>query len=93
MLKDLEYNLELDKVAKEIKKKKAKRVLIQLPDGFKPYATAILDELKSKTKNSTEFFVWFDSCYGACDIPISESSSLGIDLIVQFGHSEWNFEK
>ena len=89
-LSELEYNLELDKVSSEIKKKKAKKVLIQLPDGFKPYATAIVNELKQQIKGKTEFYIWFDSCYGACDIPIAESEKLGIDMIVQFGHSEFH---
>lgn len=92
-LQDLDYNFELEKAAAEIKKQKAKKVLIQLPEGFKPYALQIVEELKNQTKNSAEFFIWMDSCYGACDIPIAESEKLGIDLIIQFGHSAWNFEK
>ena len=38
-----EYDLELKRVASEIKKQKAKKVLIQLPDGLKPQATEISD--------------------------------------------------
>lgn len=88
-----DYDLELEKVAAEIKKQKAKRVLIQLPDGLKPLATQIVDELKEKTKNRAEIFIWFDSCFGACDVPTAEAEKLGVDLIVQFGHSEWKFKK
>ena len=79
------YDLELDKVINEIKKKKAKLVLLQFPDGLKPYATAVVDELEEKT--SSEFVIWFDTCFGACDTPIG-LENLNIDLVVQFGHSE-----
>jgi len=90
-LDEVDYDLELDKVASEIKKQKSKRVLIQLPDGLKPFGTLIIQKLKEKTKNSAEIFLWFDTCFGACDIPL-ETEKLGIDLIVQFGHSNWNFK-
>lgn len=88
-LKDLKeiYDLELDKVVKEINKKKAKLVLLQFPDGLKVYATAIVDYLEENTK--AEFLIWMDSCFGACDIPIGlEKIKPKIDLIIQFGHNE-----
>jgi 2-(3-amino-3-carboxypropyl)histidine synthase len=80
------YDLELDKVAKQITSSQAKKVLIQLPDGLKPKATEIADELAKQT--GSEIMIWFGSCYGACDIP--QVSEKDIDLIVQFGHSAWN---
>jgi 2-(3-amino-3-carboxypropyl)histidine synthase len=89
-LADLDYDLELEKVVKEIKKQKAKRVLIQLPEGLKPAATLIVDELKKQTKGKVELIIWLDSCFGACDVPV-EVERLGVDLIVQFGHSNWDF--
>ncbi len=87
-----DYDLELENVAAKIKKEKAKRVLIQLPDGLKPYAVSIYQELKNKTQNKPEIIVWMGSCFGACDVP-TEVEKLGIDMIVQFGHSNWNFKE
>ena len=78
---DLDYDLELDSVAKAIKKEKARKVLIQLPDGFKPYATQIADELRKQTQNKAEILIWMGSCFGACDVPL-EAGGLGVDLIV-----------
>jgi 2-(3-amino-3-carboxypropyl)histidine synthase len=75
------FDLELDKAVKEIKKSKAKLVLIQLPDGLKPQATIITDYLEKNTK--AKILIWSDSCYGACDVP-----NIKIDLIIQFGHNE-----
>ncbi len=82
-----QYDLELERIISEIKKSKAKLVLLQFPDGLKPYATSVVDFLKSKTK--AEFLIWFGSCYGACDLPVGlEKLNPKIGLIVQFGHSE-----
>ena len=81
------YNLGLDKVILEIKKTKAKLVLLQFPDGLKTYATTIVDYLKEKT--SSEFIVWIESCFGACDTPIGiDKLKPKVDLVIQFGHNE-----
>ncbi|MBW2986664.1 diphthamide synthesis protein [Candidatus Woesearchaeota archaeon] len=82
----MEYELELEKAAEEIKKQKAKRVCIQLPDGLKPEAQKIADELKERT--GAEIIIWLGSCYGACDIP-KQIEELKLDLLIQWGHSEW----
>jgi len=82
------YNLEFEKAISGIKKKKAKLVLLQFPDGLKPYATIIVDYLKEKLKN-VKFLIWFGSCYGACDLPVlPKNIEKQVDLIIQFGHSE-----
>lgn len=80
------YELEIDKIVKAIKKEKAKKVLLQFPDGMKPYSTVISKEIEKKAK--TRCFIWLDSCFGACDVPL-EVENIGIGLIVQFGHSKW----
>ena len=84
------YDLELNRIIKEIKNSKAKRVLLQFPDGIKPYATVIASEISEKT--SAECLIWLGSCFGACDIPV-DVSQIGVDLIIQFGHSAWSFRK
>ncbi len=81
------YEPELERIIKEIKKNKAKLVLLQFPDGLKPYATCIVDFLEKQT--NAEFLVWIGSCYGACDMPTGlEKLNPKIDLTVQFGHNE-----
>jgi 2-(3-amino-3-carboxypropyl)histidine synthase len=76
------YNLELERVLSEIKKNKAKTVLIQLPEGLKSKAKDIVDFIEKNT--SAKCFIWFGSCFGACDIPNAE-----FDLLVQLGHSRF----
>ena len=93
-LNEIDYELELDKIISAIKKQNAKRVLIQLPEGLKQYGPSIIKELEKMLgdKSKVKIFIWMGSCFGACDVPL-EAESLGIDLIVQFGHSAWKFEK
>ncbi len=89
-LKELDYDLELSKIVKDVKAQKAKRILLQFPEGLKPHSTQVVEELK-KSLPKTEVLIWLDTCFGACDVPL-EVERLGVDLIVQFGHSPWVFE-
>ena len=84
------YNLEIEKVVKTIKRGGSERVLLQFPDGMKPYAEVVVSEIEGKV--DCECFIWLGSCFGACDLPL-EVERLGIDLIIQFGHSEWDYKK
>jgi len=89
--KELEekYDFETKKILEEIKNSKAKIVLLQFPDGLKPYATTIADYLKSKTDGKINFLIWLGSCFGACDTPTGiEKLKPKIDLLIQFGHNE-----
>jgi 2-(3-amino-3-carboxypropyl)histidine synthase len=88
-IKELEekYDFEFEKIIKEIKSSNAKLVLLQFADGLKPYATTMVDYLEEKT--NSEFLIWFESCFGACDLPVGlEKIKPRIDLIIQFGHNE-----
>ncbi len=83
----MHLNLELNKAIEKINSENAKLVCIQLPDGLKPKADEIQAEIEHKTKATVVF--WSGSCYGACDIPIG-LDKLGVDLLIQFGHSDWH---
>ena len=82
----MEYDLEIEKVVDKINKEKAKLVCIQLADGLKPKAKLIQNEVELKT--NAKVIIWAGSCFGACDIPL-EVEKLGVDLLIQFGHSSW----
>ncbi|MCK5140465.1 MAG: diphthamide synthesis protein [Thermodesulfovibrionia bacterium] len=79
------YNLDLEKAVEKIRLEKVKTVLIQLPDGLKPKAKEIKDILDKRT--DAEILIWGGSCFGACDI--LHTNSINVDLLIQFGHSEW----
>jgi 2-(3-amino-3-carboxypropyl)histidine synthase len=83
----MEYDLELEKAVSEIKKQKAKKVCIQLPEGLKPKAKEIADEIEAKT--NAVVLIWMGSCFGACDIP--EHIEKEADLLIQWGHSGWKY--
>ena len=82
----MQFDLEMDSVIKEIKKNKAKLVCIQLPDGLKPKANSIKEEIEDKT--NAKVIIWAGSCFGACDVPM-QLKNLKIDLLIQWGHSKF----
>ena len=82
------YDIEINKIVKTIKKGENKKVLLQFPEGMKPYSTVIANEIEGNT--DSEVFIWLGTCFGGCDVPL-EVEKLGVDLIIQFGHSVWKF--
>ncbi|MEK6973670.1 MAG: diphthamide synthesis protein [Nanoarchaeota archaeon] len=86
----MEYNLDLEKAVKIIKKEKAKLVCIQLPDGLKPRATEITDYLEKNTK--AKIIIWLNSNWGACDVPVG-LETINVDLLINFGHNSFGFKE
>ena len=80
------YDIEMEKVIERIKKDNAKKVCLQLPDGLKPRAKEIQSEIKKST--DADVIIWMGSCYGACDVPL-QIERIGVDLLIQWGHSTW----
>jgi len=80
------FNLEKRKLKREIEKHNAKRVLLQLPEGLKPYATELANIIQEAGALP---IILGDPCYGACDLALEEAQSLNADLIVHYGHSPW----
>lgn len=79
------YDLEVQRAVDEIKRYGARKVLIQLPDGLRPMAFALTEELKQNT--GAEVFLSGDSCYGACDLALHQAEVLDVNLILHYGHS------
>lgn len=73
------WDFELERVSEGIRKRQAKRVLVQLPEGLKPRAREVLDSIRAA---GAEPVLSGDPCYGACDI----QSLPEADLTVHFGH-------
>jgi 2-(3-amino-3-carboxypropyl)histidine synthase len=80
-----EFDYEEERVKQEIEKFEATRVLIQLPEGLKPYGPRFA---KVVEKTGALPIVSADPCYGACDLATVEAESLGIDLIIHYGHAK-----
>ncbi|MFH0715183.1 MAG: diphthamide biosynthesis enzyme Dph2 [Candidatus Diapherotrites archaeon] len=79
-------NADLQKIQAEIKKRKAKLVGVQVPEGMKTELETIIEWIEKKTKAKTISFV--EPCYGACDTADDKAKMLGCDLLVHFGHSQ-----
>ena len=79
-------NFEKEKLVAELKKRKPKKVLVQLPEGIKQNALEI-----SKTIESLGIEVIFsgETSWGGCSIDLQEAKALQVDLIVHFGHSKF----
>jgi len=77
------YDLEISKVLNWIKTEKANKVLIQAPDGIKPYLTSLITRLKAE---GIEIFISGSHTWGGCDIAIDEARALNINHIIHIGH-------
>lgn len=78
------FDFEEEKILTEINKRKAKRVLLQLPEGLKPAATRLARILE---KIGVLPIISGDPCYGACDLDVFNAKRFQIDLIFHFGHT------
>ncbi|MCS7124222.1 MAG: diphthamide biosynthesis enzyme Dph2 [Candidatus Bathyarchaeota archaeon] len=79
------FDFEEERLKQEIVKYEAKRVLIQLPDGLKvegPRLARIVEKAGALPIISA------DPCYGGCDLATAEAESLGVDLLVHYGHAK-----
>jgi len=79
------FDFEEERVKQEILRLGAKRVLIQLPEGLKTEAPRLARTIE---RFGVQPIISADPCYGACDLATTEAESLGVDLIVHYGHSK-----
>ena len=79
-------DFEKDKLIKELKKIKPKRVLIQLAEGIKQNSTELAEVFNEL---GIEAIFSGETSWGACAPAIQEAEALGADLIVHFGHAEF----
>lgn len=84
-MKTATFDLEEKRLSEEVRKRRAKCVLIQLPEGLKPYGLYLASIVE---KTGAIAIVSADPCYGACDLATSDAESLDADLIVHYGHSK-----
>jgi len=84
-LKSGTFDLEEQRLKKEVKRRGSKRVLIQLPEGLKPQGPRLAEVIE---KTGAVAIISADPCYGACDLAVEEAKSLNADLLVHFGHSQ-----
>ena len=79
------YDFEEERLLKELKQRKPKRVLLQVPEGLKKEAVRLAELIQDKAK--VQVVVSGEPLWGACDIAISEAKIIQADLIVIYGHA------
>jgi len=80
-----DYELDLGYLLRELVERRARRVLVQLPEGLKRYYTKLVDFL-SKVSGA-EVVADASPIYGSCLIDPAEVS--GYDLVVHVGHDPY----
>jgi len=84
-LKIQDYNIDIEKAVKIINQKNYKRVALQMPEGLKNHAMRLVDQLEKETK--AKIIISADPCFGSCDLPNFEYKNLGVDFVIQIGHT------
>lgn len=70
----------------ELKKRKPKKVLVQLPEGIKTEALNIKEKIE---KLGIEVIFSGETAWGGCCVAVDEAKQFKVDLIIHFGHSEF----
>lgn len=80
------YNFEIHKTVWQLRKANAKKVALQMPEGFHRYAVLLCDILTRFTP-CEQAVIQGDVAYGACCIDDYSARRMGCDFIVHYGHS------
>lgn len=76
------YNFEMGKVLRTIRRVGARKVTLQFPDGLLRFSFVIIDIIEKYT--GAECVILNDVVYGGCCV---DDESIGSDLLVHYGHS------
>lgn len=79
-------NFEKEKLVEELKKRKPKKVLVQLPEGIKQNAFEIEEVIRD---SGIDVVFSGETAWGGCCIDAQEAKKAGADLIVHFGHAKF----
>ena len=79
------YTIDLEQEVQTIKQKKYNQVLLQLPEGLKGQSTQFVRFLEQHTP--ARILLSADLCFGACDLNISTAKEVGVDYVIQLGHT------
>jgi len=79
------FDYQEEKVIEELKKRKIKRALLQLPEGIKKEAVRLANLFEKET--GTEIIVSGETCWGACDIALNEAKDTNSELLIHYGHA------
>ncbi|MDR0901085.1 MAG: diphthamide biosynthesis enzyme Dph2, partial [Methanobrevibacter sp.] len=78
------YDMDLERAIKAIKKRNAKNVILQFPEGLKTQGIAIAKVLEKET--DANIIISGDPCFGACDLCDNKAKGIA-DLIIHYAHT------
>ncbi len=76
-------------LTRKLKKLKARKVFLQVPEGLKTRVQEFSQELE---KSGFGVFISVEPCFGACGVMDREAKSLGCDVLVHVGHSDFGMK-
>jgi 2-(3-amino-3-carboxypropyl)histidine synthase len=79
------FELEEEKLLRELPNINPRLILIQLPEGLKKEGFTLAQLIEDRT--NIDVVVSADPCYGGCDVATDEASLLGAELVVHYGHT------
>lgn len=88
-----EFDFEIDKIVKIVLEKKPRRILIQLPDGFRKCFNYISQAIENSIKESINIIFSLNPSYGPCLVDEHSARDVNADLIIHFGHTEYPLYK
>ena len=74
-----------EEIIRLLKEAKAKKVLVQVPEGLKTGVQELADLLG---RSGMEPVISAEPCFGACDLRDREAKALGCDTLLHVGHAD-----
>ncbi len=85
------YDLEVEELLSKLKELRARRILLQAPDGLKKIVYSIV--AKHLRAHGFDVVLSGSGCYGACDVAEKEAEMVSAEVIVHYGHNQYPFYK
>jgi 2-(3-amino-3-carboxypropyl)histidine synthase len=86
------YDFEIDTIVKFLRETRAKKVLLQLPEGLQICAPEIMQSIKSRFEE-LEIVLSQNPSFGSCLVDEYAALELGADAIIHIGHVEYKYYK
>ncbi len=83
------YELDIARIKDEVKKRKPRSILVQIPEGLKHFFPSVIERVKQIAGEECEVNIDTSPTYGSClmDLSIVEK----YDLVIHFGHATYPY--